>query len=268
MAPETPPPPAVPKSVVARALLILSHFSVDKPSMTISEVSRSTGLAVATAYRLLAELEAGQFLERSPQGQYRLGIRLWEMGLLTQLHGRLRESALPFLLNLQYKTRQTVQFAIPEGSTGLYIEKLTDEESVPLQSRIGARMPLHATGVGKALLAFSSQSVQDEVSSQPLQAFTEHTVCEPDWLQQELSTIQERGFAVSSQEYLLGSTSIAAPVLVGEKVQAAVGLVNYRLDSNLERFQEPLLHAAQGIGRRLEDMDGRNFPSIHGPNPS
>ena len=254
-----------PKSVVARALLILGQFSIDTPALTISELSRSTGLAVATVFRLLGELEAGQYVERSPRGRYRLGKRLWEMGLLTPLHGRLRESALPFLLNLQYKTGETVQFAIPDGSTALYIEKLTNEESVPQQSRIGARMPLHATGLGKAMLAFSKPEVLDEVLAQPLKPYTPHTLVDPDSFRQELHQIRNRGYATSSEEYVPGSMSIAAPVMVGESVQAAVALVNYRLEGDLERFSEPLLHAAEGIGRRLRDMEGLDFPSLHAP---
>lgn len=254
-----------PKSVVARALLILGQFSIATPALTISELSRSTGLAVATVFRLLGELETGQYVERSPRGRYRLGKRLWEMGLLTPLHGRLRESALPFLLNLQYKTGETVQFAIPDGSTALYIEKLTNEESVPQQSRIGARMPLHATGLGKVLLAFSDPPLQDAALAQPLRAYTLRTQVDPGALRRQLEKIRQRGYATSAEEYVSGSMSIAAPVMVGETIQAAVALVNYRLDGDLERFVELLLHAAEGIGKRLEDMEGMDFPSLHIP---
>lgn len=260
----TDPPP---KSVVARALLILGQFSVATPALTISELSRCTGLPVATVFRLLGELEAGQYVERSPRSRYRLGKRLWEMGLLTPLHARLRESALPFLLNLQYKTGETVQFAIPDGSTALYIEKLTNEESVPQQSRIGARMPLHATGLGKAMLAFGNSETLDKIMAQPLKSYTRDTLVNPDDFRRELQEIRERGYATSSQEYVAGAMSIAAPVMVGEVVQAAVALVNYHLDGDLERFAEPLLHAAEGIGRRLADMEGLDFPSLHSPEP-
>lgn len=260
--------PVPPKSVVARALLILGQFSVTSPSTTISEVSHSTGLPVATVFRLLGELETGQFVERSPGGRYRLGKRLWEMGLLTPLHGRLRETALPFLLNLQYKTGQTVQFAIPDGPAALYIEKLTDEEAVPQQSRIGARMPLHGTGLGKAMLAFTDPGFQEDILAKPLRPHTEHTLVDPHQLRLQLEEIRHRGYATSLEEYVAGSTSIAAPVVVGETVQAAVGIVNYRLDPHLDRFADALLHAAEGIGRRLKEIEGLDFPSLHTPNES
>lgn len=248
--------PSPPKSVVARALLILGQFSTSTPSLTMSEISRATGLPVATVFRLLGELQAGHFVQRTQDGRFRLGTRLWEMGLLTHLHGRLRETALPFLLNLQYKTRETVQLAIPFGDAALYIEKLTHEEAIAHQSRIGARMPWHATGVGKAMLAFSEPAVQDEILACPLRQYTPHTIVDLSMLRPQLSAIRARGFALSAEEYVAGSTSIAAPVLAAGTVQAAVGIVNYRLDPDLKRFTEPLLHAVEGIGARLEDLDG------------
>ena len=111
--------PHPPKSVVARALAVLSAFSVREPVLSLSEISRCTGLPVATVYRLLGELEEGRFVQRSRGGKYQLGLRLWEMGLLTPVHGHLRETVLPFLLNLHYRTQETVQFAVIDGLTGL-----------------------------------------------------------------------------------------------------------------------------------------------------
>lgn len=253
-----------PKSVVARALAVLSAFSVRQPSLSLSEISRSTGLPVATVYRLLGELEEGRFVQRGPGGKYQLGLKLWEMGLLTPVHGHVRETAMPFLLNLHYRTRETVQFAVIDGLTGLYVEKLTSEESVPAESRIGARLPLHATGVGKALLAFSDETYRQAVLAEPLERYTANTFADPGALTTELDAIRARGWSTSFQEYLGGASSIAAPVLVDGEVRAAVGLVNYALDAQLERHIEPLLHAANGIGRRLEQMAGLDFPTITG----
>ena len=135
-------PPAATRSVTARALSILGVFSMERPSMTLSEISRATGLPVATVYRLAGELEQGRFLDRDEDGRYSLGLYLWEMGMLTPVHGRLREIAMPFMLNLQYTCRETVQLAVIDGVDAIYIEKLTMVESAPVQSRIGARIPV------------------------------------------------------------------------------------------------------------------------------
>ena len=246
-------PPAATRSVTARALSILGVFSMERPSMTLSEISRATGLPVATVYRLAGELEQGRFLDRDEDGRYSLGLYLWEMGMLTPVHGRLREIAMPFLLNLQYTCRETVQLAVIDGVDAIYIEKLTMVESAPVQSRIGARIPLHATGVGKALLAFSDPAFVDTVLGMPLTRFTDDTTTSRHTLAKQLAQVVEDGFAHSRAEYLVGSTSIAAPVLVDGLVKAAIGIVNYE-DTNLDEWAPALLHASQALGTRLEEL--------------
>src|SRR5699024_1613491 len=145
-----------PKSVTARALSVLAAFSVESPALTLTEICDLTGLPLATAYRLSQDLTRASFLvKENDTGTYSLGSKLWEMGILSALHGRLRESSMPFLLKLQYSTGETVQLASRESTEAMYIEKLTMETSTPVESRIGARIPLHATGIGKALLAWS-----------------------------------------------------------------------------------------------------------------
>jgi DNA-binding IclR family transcriptional regulator len=250
------------KSVTARALAVLAAFDVENPLLTLSQLARRAGLPVATVYRLAGELEDGRFLSRDSAGRYGLGVRLWEMGLLTPIHGRLRETAMPFLLNLQYDCRETVQLAVCDGTNAIYIEKLTSEVSVPLQSRIGARIPLHATGVGKALLAFSPEAFADAILAMPLTRYTPETVTDRRTLSRQLAQIRQHGYAQSHQEYQLGSASIAAPVLVDGTVQAAIGIVSYSLRTDLAQYAPSLLRAADGLARRLEDAAGTAYPSI------
>lgn len=255
------------KSVTARALAVLAAFDVEHPLLTLSELARRAGLPVATVYRLAGELEDGRFLDRDGAGRYGLGIRLWEMGLLTPIHGRLRETAMPFLLNLQYECRETVQLAVSDGTDAIYIEKLTSEVSVPVQSRIGARIPLHATGIGKTLLAFSPDAFTDAILAMPLATYTPETITDRRSMSRQLAQIRQRGYAESHQEYQLGSSSIAAPVVVDGIVQAAIGIVSYSLRTDLAQYAPSLLRAADGLARRLEDSGGTAYPSISQPAP-
>lgn len=245
--------PAATRSVTGRALSILGAFSMENPSLTLSELARATNLPVATVYRLAGELEEGRFLDRDDNGRYSLGLYLWEMGMLTPVHGRLREIAMPFLLNLQYTCRETVQLAVIDGIDAIYIEKLTMEEDVPVQSRIGARIPLHATGVGKALLAFSPAAYIDTVLGMPLVRYTDDTTTSRHGLVKQLAQVVEDGFARSRQEYVRDATSIAAPVVVDGQVRAAIGIVNYQ-DRDLNEWAPALLHASRGLSARLEEL--------------
>jgi DNA-binding IclR family transcriptional regulator len=149
-----------------------------------------------------------------------------------------------------------VQLAVIDGFDAIYIEKLTSEIAVPIQTRIGSRIPLHATGVGKALLAFSSPSFIDVFLGMPLARFTESTATNRRQLARQLAQVAADGFARSTGEYLAGSTSIAAPVLVGGTVVAAVGLVNYELET-LEEHIPALLEASAGLGQRLTELRDR-----------
>ncbi|MGV1033963.1 MAG: IclR family transcriptional regulator [Microbacteriaceae bacterium] len=250
---QTPPQPA--KSVTARALSVLGAFHVEEPELTLSQISRATGLPVATVFRLAGELEEGGFLQRGPSGKYSLGVRLWEMGLLTPVHGHLREVAMPFLLNLQYATRETVQLAVCDGVDAVYVEKLTMATDVPVQSRIGARIPLHATAVGQAMLAHSTPAFIDRITELPLTKYTEHTLTSKRAVLKALETVRADGVARSREEYLLGSTGIAAPVIVDGRVEAAIGLVNYQLRDDLDRFVPELLAASAGLAHRLAELN-------------
>jgi DNA-binding IclR family transcriptional regulator len=247
------------RSVTARALAVLGAFSIDAPSLTLSELARRSGLPVATVFRLAAELEEGRFLDRNPAGRYTLGVHLWEMGLLTPVHGRLRETAMPYLLNLQYKCRETVQMAVSDGVDAIYIEKLTSEVSVPVQSRIGARIPLHATGVGKALLAFSPPQFVDVVLNMQLTRYTTETITNRRALMKELARVREQGYSTSHQEYLAGSVSIAAPVVVDGVAKAAIGIVNYGGRDDLAEYLDALIEAADGLAGRLSGLAGAEF---------
>lgn len=243
------------KSVTARALAVLGAFKVTEPSLTLSQLARMAGLPVATVFRLAGELEEGGFLDRDDAGRYSLGVKLWEMGLLTPVHTHLREIAMPFLLNLQYECREIVQLAVRDGADALYVEKLTNIESVPVQSRIGARIPLHATGVGKVLLAYSPESFIEVIMAMQLPRFTDVTLTNKRALAKELALITKKGYARSHQEYLMGSTAIAAPVLVNGVIRASIGIVNYTAREDLETFTPTLVRAANALGRRLEDIE-------------
>lgn len=155
------------RSVTSRVLAILDAFDSAHPRLSLSEISRRAGLSLATTHRLVNELVAWRGLHRCQDGHYEVGIRLWEVGLLGPLHIRMREIALPFLQTLYEATRENVHLAVRDGDDALYVEKLSGHRSVPIISRIGGRLPLHATGVGKALLAHETPNSGATTSPAP-----------------------------------------------------------------------------------------------------
>jgi DNA-binding IclR family transcriptional regulator len=213
--------------VTSRVLAIFDAFDIEHPQLTLSDISRRCGLPLATTHRLIAELVAWRGLERDQHGMYHVGLRLWEVGLLCPLHTRLREVAMPFLQSLYEATRENVHLAVRDGFDALYVEKLSGHRSVPIISRIGGRLPMHTTGVGKALLAHESPDFVEEYVSRPLERPTRYTIAEPGRLLRDLANTRRRGYAVTREEMTLGSCSVAVPVLDEEAVRLPRSVLSY-----------------------------------------
>ncbi|HTQ92775.1 MAG TPA: helix-turn-helix domain-containing protein, partial [Streptosporangiaceae bacterium] len=152
-------------TVVSRAVALLTAFDETHSRLTLTDLARRAGLPLATAHRLAGELTGLGVLARVPSGQYVVGRRLWQIGLLAPMQTGLREVAAPFLQDLYAGTRATIHLAVRDGTRVLYLERLSGQRSVPVVSRTGGRLALHATGVGKVLLAHAPQDVQVKVLS-------------------------------------------------------------------------------------------------------
>ncbi|WGL52214.1 IclR family transcriptional regulator [Nocardioides sp. BP30] len=238
-------------SVTSRALAILAAFDADHRSLTLTEIAARAGLSRPTAHRLIAELTAWGALRRDAQGRYVVGRRLWNLGMLAPVQADLREAASPFLHDLYGATLETVQLAVRDGLETLYVDRLAGHRSVPIVSTIGSRLPMHATGVGKVLLAFAPPEVQQAVLGAPLRRFTPYTVTSAARLADQLDRARAEGYATTAEEMSAGACSVAVPVLVGDTAVAAVGFVVPDLRRTRPRLVAALQVAAQGIARSL-----------------
>lgn len=240
------------ESVTARVLAILAVFEKSLAPRTLTEISEEAGIPLSTTHRLLGELEAWEALLRDENGRYQIGIRLWELG---QHAGRqVRDIARPLLQDLYSLTQETVHIAIREDTDALYIDRVYGSRRVPQASRVGGRLPLHATAVGKVLLAFEESWVRDAVLSRPLESRTSATHVDPNALRDELASIKEKGYALALNEARVGTSSIAVPVFQREGgIGAALGLVAPAEEAGaLERHLPPM----RGIARRIETSVG------------
>ena len=242
------------RAVAARALAMLDAFSTESPHLTLSDIADRSRTPLTTAHRLLAELTAWGALVRRPDGRYEIGRKLWDLGLLAPVQAELRHVAAPFLLDVHTATRDTVHLAVREGLKALYVERISGRESVPVVSQVGSRLPLHATGVGKVLLA----AAPDEVFERMLGALTRetrHTIADPPRLRREIAEVRRRGFARTAEEMTLGAASVAVPVTVDRAgtpvVAAALGIVVPSSRRDTARLVPALEVAARGIGREL-----------------
>jgi DNA-binding IclR family transcriptional regulator len=224
------------RSVLRRGLSVLECFADGPAEKTVAELCTRTGLPPATVHRLLAVLVEWGGVEKVSRGRYRLAVRLWRLGALVPTARTLRDVALPYLEDLYEATHGVVHLAVTDGTDSLYIEKISGRRAPPVTSSVGARLPLHASGPGKVMVAFGPPELLDRVLAAGLPARTSRTITDEASFRRAMSEIRTTGFAVSREEMSLGTASVAAPLVVGRAAVASVSVV-----TTPDRLQVPVL---------------------------
>lgn len=242
-----------PKRLTAaqRVLSILGVFDIENAALSLSEISRRTGLNLSTTHRLVNELREWGALSRAADGRYSIGLRILELGTTSQ-GLQLREVALPFLEKLQHAVRANIHLAVADGHDVIYIESLRSLDGVPVPSRLGGRWPMHATGTGLVLLANAPKDFQDEVLSSELRRFTEYTPTDPDGLRYRLAEIRRSGVAIIENQLTYDARAIAVPIRgPRDQVIAAVGLTTPTESPSPHALVPALAATARAISRAL-----------------
>lgn len=240
--------------VIARALALLDTFSATRRVLSLSQLATLTGIPLSTAHRLVGELVAWGALERDEQGNYRIGLRLWELGSLAPRGQGLRERALPFLEDLSQISRENVQLAVREGTEVVFVERIAGTGAVPVFTRVGGRFALTATGVGLVLLAHAPVAVQDDVLGGRIERYTEKTVTDPDRLRAMLAEVRGSGFSISDRQVSMDTLSVGAPIQDGRGLVVAAVSVVVRYGSVSPHALTPLVRtSARAISRALAD---------------
>ncbi|MET9460039.1 helix-turn-helix domain-containing protein [Streptomyces canus] len=141
------------ESVLARAVRIFEAFTPEESALTVSAISRRTGLHVATVSRLVVELVSYGFLTRDDDRRVRIGMRLWELDTRASPTLSLRNAAMPFMEGVHDVVGHHVQLGVLDGEDVLFLERLSALEAVINYARIAGRVPLHASSRGLVLLA-------------------------------------------------------------------------------------------------------------------
>jgi DNA-binding IclR family transcriptional regulator len=235
-------------SLVKRLLCLLEAFESTSKPQTATDLSYKTGIPLSTTYRLLAELVGWGALARNSNGAYYIGVRLWELGQMAGLSQR-EHIVRPFLQDLFELVHENVHMAIRQGATALYVDKIYGSKKLPEVARIGSKLPLHTTAVGRVLLASEPEWFIEAYVNGKLVAPTPKTVVEPQELYDELKFVKKQGYSITSEQTRLGASSIALPIVVLGKTIAAVGIV---LDSKRVGELPELLPYLRGTVERIE----------------
>jgi len=232
-------------------MAVLTAFGGGDRELGTSELARRTGLAKSTVHRLAGELADLGLLERRADA-FALGLRLFELGELVSSPRDLRTSALPHMADLRAATRQTVHLAVLDGAEVVYLEILRSADAPPLPSRVGGRLPAHATGVGKAILAASPPEVVDAVLRSGPRRLAERTITAPGLLHRELVAIRANGIAYDHEESHAGLVCAASAVFgPGNTVLGALSVSGWAGRLNIRRMAPAVRTAALALSRSL-----------------
>lgn len=245
---------------VAKALSILELFDDERIRLTGSEIAELTGMNRATSYRFCQTLTELGYLEQLDGGGYRVGLKALRIAHAAVSGQDLPEIARPILETLREKTGETTNMAVRDHDHIVYVVRLKTQQILNIGLSVGSRLPVHASSLGKAIMAFLPDDELDVLLNElEYRQMTDHTIVNRSDMERELSDICERGYSLNQQELALGLHGIAAPVFSPTRYPlAAVNIAMTRpmLKREINNSLAPaLLGATDEISERIEYAD-------------
>jgi DNA-binding IclR family transcriptional regulator len=267
IAAKKPKPRRMRLSSVANAIRLTKAFSESEYEMGISALASRLGLAKSTVHRLATTLVEYDILEQNREsGKYRLGLALFELGTLVRRKMDAASASHNEITQLAESTGETVQLALLDHLSVLYIRIRESKQAVRMSSSLGSRAPAHCTSVGKALLAHAPAELVSQVIENGLKRFTINTITEPSALLEELASVRSRGYAVDDEEIEVGLRCVAAPIRDHSgHVVAAISVaapVQRMTKKNIQSTVPGVVAAAEAISRRLGYMPSLSSVSM------
>lgn len=235
-----------------RAMAVLERLS-EIGASTLSEIAHDTGQAAATVYRILVTLETRGLAEFDPRTQtWAIGARAYVIGARYLRRTSLVERARPILRDLMETTGETANLGIERGGQVLFVAQTETHASIRAFFPPGTLSPMHASGIGKAILSAMGDARRDRIiSAHGLERFTANTITDPRDLLRDLDAAKANGFAVDREERTPGMICVAAPVrdATGE-VAAGIsvsGPAGRMTEQRLSSFAGPVVDAASAL---------------------
>ncbi|WP_454887534.1 IclR family transcriptional regulator [Sphingomonas oryzagri] len=243
------------KSLV-KAMAILDCFSGGTRKLAAAEIAKRVGLPRGTTHRFLVTLrELGLLEQERERDQYRLGTKLFGLGMVVLTNMEIYHEAQEPIRALSAATGETVHLALLSGAMSIVISRAGSSKNGVNIVYVLEMSPAYCTSTGKAALAFQSEDVIDAVIGQGLRRYTETTITDPETLRAELREIRERGYAIDQEEHTVGTHCIGAPIRSASgRVFASISVSGHprRLTKGREAVvAEMVMEYADDISRRL-----------------
>lgn len=241
---------------IDKCFAMLELFSRVKKPLGVSEISKALNFNKSTVFNIVHTLDALGVLEKSRNGQFVFGTRLYILGKAAGSGSELINTVHSYLEEINQKTKLSAFLGIRAGIRAVIIDKVDTAFDIKIYSEIGMRMPLLAGAGGKALLSQLADSELDDIlSKNKLKNFTPNSCKNKKKFKEIVKRVRYDGVAVDLEEYIEGVRAIAVPLIINRSgVQAAiwtVGLKRQIKDSVISKYSEYLKQIAKKIETRL-----------------
>lgn len=223
---------------LARGLSVISAFSAADPALSLSEVAERTGLARATARRILLTLSELGYVQQRGRA-FSLLPKTLDLGFAYLSSLRLPDVAEPHMEALVAEVRESTSMSVLDGGDVVYVARVPTSRIMTISLAVGSRLPAYPTSMGRVLLAgLDAEQLDEYLATTPLEALTSRTVTDPDEIRRLLDTVRARGYALVDQELEDGVRSVAAPI-TGHRgqVMAALNISCHASRTDLSRIR-------------------------------
>jgi len=199
---------------VDRALSIIETLAEDDQGYRLSDLAIRTGLSTSTVHRLLGTLENRRFVQFDrTESKWHVGARAFTVGATFARRRNFSAQAVPYLRKLRDLTRETANLAVVDDEFIIVLTRMESREIMRSLTKVGGRVAMVASGVGKAVLAtYSNEDVSAIIHHHGMPRLTEKSIVRPGDLFKELEKIRRQGFAIDDEEACMGLRCIAAVV--------------------------------------------------------
>ena len=244
-----------------KAIRVLEALTNKENGAGVTELSQEMNLPKSAVHKILSTFKSTGFVDQNLESKkYRLGLRIFELGNIVQSQLELRKIAHPYLYNLSKATNETTYLVVLEKRKIVYVDCVESTARLRSHPVFGEMVPLHCTGVGKAIMAFlPEEEIEKIIREKRLERFTNNTIIDPEVLKRELEDVRKRKYAIDNMEHEEGIRCVGASIRnhMGE-VFAAISVSGpaQRFDKKrdkkrIEKMSKLVIEATEAISERM-----------------
>ncbi|MFQ3212641.1 MAG: IclR family pca regulon transcriptional regulator [Marivirga sp.] len=237
-----------------KGLKVISAFDAEYPEMTLTEVAKKVDLTRANARRILLTLQSLGYVQ-CPDGKlFYLSAKVLGLGYSFLSGLPVQSIAEGYMKELTKELNESCSMAVLDDMHMVYVARIQTKRIMTISLGIGTRLPLHATSMGKVLLAGLGEKQADAlIEKLDLTQYTEFSITETDKLKERIALVRKRGWSISDQELEIGVRSIASPIKDknGQTI-AALNISGHTSRVSRDEMQEKYLPALNSTVARIE----------------